>query len=335
MSGDGISQAGVFAQIVYRLRAALGRRATIAWTLTVLILRSTGQSARARISGSSVALWHRTSQALTLTAPQNLAAMLRRGRDRALDHAARRAGKLPATGARHRLGRAWVGALARVGYALDHQANRLTWRLARTLRALERECVAPMASATREPYRPSRVTSTLGRLGAAAWAGVEGVARGVDWLGRRAIRAMGFLRSHLARLGRTLRPWPAALARRLRLYPWRQLGHRALVPGQCAACILFGLVLIRRGDMVHMLAGGLLVTAFVLMAVVYTWMLYHPPQTAEGDAPADLEPPPVVEAEAMVAAPGDAAPKARRQRAPRRPRKPAAPPLANDMLPGL
>ncbi|MEA1674142.1 hypothetical protein [Nitrospirillum sp. BR 11163] len=341
--------AGPTTRLIYRARASLGRRAAIAWTLTLLWLGTAGHRAGAVLVGRGRVLGHRLSLFLTLTGPLALATSLRHWRDRALDHAARRMNAPQGGGARARLRRAWIALAVRVGYALDHQASRLTWRLARTLRLLEREAAGPPRAAP--PPRkgqgaPSRLATRLGTL---SWGGLEGVAKGLDGAGRLAWRVGTASRAGTGRLlraalrqGRTLgaaslallrrfhahrvrpaiasaRQWlarhPPRLARmaraalgtrfrttlaRARTYPWRRLGARLLVPAQCAAGILFGLSLLRRGDTVHMLAGGLLATAFVLMAIIYTWMQAHQPK-AETPGPATAEetdmpePVPVVE----------------------------------------
>ncbi|WP_044560950.1 hypothetical protein [Azospirillum sp. B4] len=386
--------AGPTARVLYRIRAALGRRAVITWTLAVLWLAAAWARVAVALAGHVRGRSHRATLFLTLTMPQSMAGTLRHGRDRLLDHAARWMRTMPPPGMRRRLHRLRIATAVRVAYALDHQASRLTWRLARTLRALEREATVPFSPPAPLPRRPARVGGWLPRLGEAIWQGLERIARGADravtlagrattalhWassaIAGRMLASSGALKSQwvtvLRRAGtqgaetgrrvealahrlaaqaagraralqpllhpaqphsaqpRPARPWLARwprlgvimpiLANRtaqagrrvrggiwqglitlratgraawtsltgsdLRRIPWRRLGGRLLVPAQCAACILFGLSLIRRGDMVHLLAGGLLVTAFVLMAIVYTWMQLHPPQAVTAAEPA-------------------------------------------------
>ncbi|MBB6251801.1 hypothetical protein [Nitrospirillum iridis] len=351
----GTRPAGPTARAVYRLRATMGRRAALAWTLATLWLAAFWMRIGPAVGGHGRAAWHQATLAMTLTAPQAVAGTLRHLRDRALDHAARRMRTMPPSGARRRLHHLWAATAVRLGYALDHQASRLTWRLARALRALEREHTTAPGRPRPLPPRPAPRAGWMRWLGGAAWAMLEWLAHALDQIGVLIGRGLtATLRTgrsgarHLLRHGRALgrqgamilrrghtrgtalahaalrrvrhgptswRPprWMAAQAlvpraarlrlagglidgrgtlrraggaalSRLRRYPWRRLGARLLVPAQCAACIIFGVSLMRRGDMVHMLAGGLLVTAFVLMAVVYAWMQMHPPKAGtEGD----------------------------------------------------
>ncbi|TWB56036.1 hypothetical protein FBZ92_11328 [Nitrospirillum viridazoti] len=322
--------AGPVARCLYRARASLGRWATIAWTLALMWLGALRRRAGAALFGRARAWGQRLSLFLTLTGPQAAAGTLRHWRDRALDNAARHMRAPRGTGASARLRRAWIALAVRAGYVLDHQASRLTWRLARTLRVMERQAAAPARLGPpphRSPGAPSRLAARLAAMG---WGILERLAKGLDGAGRlvwrvgAVIRAAGRAEAGRAgravlRLGRTwgaaglallrrfharLRPatalarqWLAHRPRRVgrmardtsrtavrtalaraRAYPWRRLGARLLVPVQCAAGILFGLSLLRRGDTVHMLAGGLLATAFVLMAVIYTWMQTHQPE---------------------------------------------------------
>ncbi|MDZ5649039.1 hypothetical protein [Nitrospirillum sp. BR 11828] len=152
--------------------------------------------------------------------------------------------------------------------------------------------------------------------------------------------AWGLLKPLARRLGgKADQVWQATRAgarpalARLKAYPWRRLGARLLVPGQCALGILFGLSLLRRGDTVHMLAGGLLSLSFVLMAVIYAWTRVR--QASAETAPSVLvdavagkvtalpeETPPAVETAlpvtpATMPAP-EAPPKPKRKRAPRK-----------------
>ncbi|TWB82699.1 hypothetical protein FBZ87_101409 [Nitrospirillum amazonense] len=399
--------AGPVARCLYRARAGLGRRGTIAWTLALIWLRALRHRAGAALFGRTRAWGQRLSLFLTLTGPQAAAGTLRHWRDRALDNAARHMRDPRGTGASARLRRAWIALAVRAGYVLDHQASRLTWRLARTLRVMERQAAAPARLGPpprRGPGAPSRLAARLAAIG---WGVLERLAKGLDRGGRLVWRisaagnaVTGRFGHAILRLGRTwgatglallrrlharLRPatasarqWPAhhlrpvgrmardifqtALAR-ARIYPWRRLGARLLVPAQCAAGILFGLSLLRRGDTVHMLAGGLLVTAFVLMAIIYTWMQAHQPKVEapgaaaaeETTGPADLpEPAPIAEppvektidppplaalqtvAPPEISSPETPLPKPRRKRTRRKAAAspPSAPPLAGDLATG-
>ncbi|MEA1651740.1 hypothetical protein UAJ10_22330 [Nitrospirillum sp. BR 11164] len=340
------------ARSVYRVRASLGRRGTIAWTLALMWLGTLRHRADAAVVGRIRAWGHRLSLFLTLTGPQAAAGTLRHWRDRMLDNAARHMKHPHGAGARAHLRRAWIALAVRAGYALDHQANRLTWRLAHTLRVLERQAATP-ARLGPPPRRGQGAPSRLAaHLAAGAWGVLERMAKGLDGAGRLIWRVSAAGRAGTGRSGRAIlrlgRPWgtaglallrrfharlrpaiasarywlahrPRAGARmaggslriaartvlaRVRTYPWRRLGARLLVPAQCAAGILFGLSLLRRGDTVHMLAGGLLATAFVLMAVIYTWMQAHQPKAETlGTATAEetATPTPVAETPAHTA----------------------------------
>ncbi|MEC4589398.1 hypothetical protein VPG91_00205 [Nitrospirillum amazonense] len=398
------------ARCLYRVRASLGRRGTIAWTLALMWLGALRHRAGAALFGRARAWGQRLSLFLTLTGPQAAAGTLRHWRDRALDNAARHMRDQHGTGASARLRRAWIALAVRAGYVLDHQASRLTWRLARTLRVMERQAAAPARLGPpprKGPGAPSRLAARLApSLAAIGWGVLERLAKGLDGAGRLVWRVStagraGSGRSGRAvlRLGRTwsvaglallrrfharLRPATASARRwlahrprrvgrmargiyqtalaRARVYPWRRLGARLLVPAQCAAGILFGLSLLRRGDTVHMLAGGLLATAFVLMAIIYTWMQAHQPKAEapgtaaaeETAAPADMpepapsgevlveemaDPPPLAALE-VVAPPeissSEAPPKPRRKRTRRKATASPtpAPPLVGDLATG-
>ncbi|MEE3623086.1 hypothetical protein UCD39_03695 [Nitrospirillum sp. BR 11752] len=231
--------AGAAARILYRLRAGLGRRATIAWTL----------------------------------------------------------------------GRLWLG-------TLRHQARPVTARMATA-------AVARLRTAWRARRQGMRRAAHAGAL---AWMRLKPLARRLR--------------------GQADQVWQATRARarpalvHLRAYPWRRLGARLLVPGQCALGILFGLSLLRRGDTVHMLAGGLLSLSFVLMALIYAWTRVRqagsetaPPVPMGSDAvagkvPAMPEDTPPAEAAlpvtpAIVPAP-EAPLKPKRKRAPRKVTPPPA-----------
>ncbi|TWB19121.1 hypothetical protein FBZ89_108178 [Nitrospirillum amazonense] len=318
--------AGPVARCLYRVRASLGRWMTIAWTLALMWLGAFRHRAGAALFGRARAWGQRLSLFLTLTGPQAAAGTLRHWRDRALDNAARHMKDPRGTGVRAHLRRAWIAVAVRTGYALDHQANRLTWRLAHTLRMLERQAAAPARLGPPPRRGPGALSRLAARLAAGGWGVLEKLAKGLDGAGRLVSRVSAAGRARaggsgraILRLGRTwgaaglallrrfharLRPviasarhWLARRPRRVglmardasriavrtalvraRAYPWRRLGARLLVPAQCAAGILFGLSLLRRGDTVHMLAGGLLATAFVLMAVIYTWMQAQQPK---------------------------------------------------------